>query len=75
MRTLPTISQVMSMVRQESAGARMTKQASTPDLAYISEIARGLHEVAEIVKSASATQVTYDDVSRFSQMLLRGGSR
>jgi len=73
MRPLPTISQVITATRQESAGA--TKQAAAPSLEYASEIARGLHEVAEIVKSASSVPVTYEDVLGFGQGLLKGGSR
>lgn len=73
MRPLPTISQVIAATRSESAGA--TKQAAAPSPEYVSEIARGLHEVAEIVKAASSASVTYDDVLNFGRGLLHGGAR
>jgi hypothetical protein len=73
MRPLPTIGQVITAVRQETAKSQMSKQAAeNPEAVYISDIARGLHEVAAIVKSASVT-VTYDDVINFGYGLLRGG--
>jgi hypothetical protein len=73
MRPLPTISQVMSMVRQETASAQATKQASAPAPVFSSEIARGLHDVAEIVKAAADASVTYDEVLVFGRTLLGGG--
>lgn len=65
MRPLPTINQVMAMART----AEVTKVASAPSSEYVSEIARGLHEVAEIVKAASDTSVTYDEVLSFGRGL------
>ena len=74
MRTLPTIGQVVSLIRQEAAG--QTKKAAVQEPEYVSDIARGLHEVAEIVKAASADPpVTYDDVLSFGRQLLQGGSK
>ena len=71
MRALPTIGQVMAVVRQESAGT--TKQAAALDPKFVSEIARGLHEVAAIVKMAADAPVTYDEVLSFGRGLLGGG--
>jgi hypothetical protein len=74
MRTLPTIGQIVSLTRQESAS--QTKKAAVQEPEYISDIARGLHEVAEIVKAASADPpVTYDDVLSFGRRLLQGGQQ
>lgn len=75
MRALPTIGQVMTLVRQESVS--QTKQAAVAvDPTFVSDVARGLHEVAEIVKAASNDPpVTYDDVLSFGRQLLQGDLR
>ena len=72
MRPLPTISQVMSATRQEAAGAQK-QAAAEPEKKFASEIAKGLHEIAEIVKQAADAPVTYDDVLNFGKGLLKGG--
>lgn len=61
------------MVRQETDVPQVTKQAAAPSPQYASEIARGLHEVADILKAASDMPVTYDDVLNFGRTLLGGG--
>jgi hypothetical protein len=71
MKSLPTIGQVMNLVRQGEQVASQTKQASTLEPQFVSEIAKGLHEVASIIKSAEPT-VTYEDVLNFGRGLLRG---
>lgn len=72
MRSLPTIGQVMALVRQEEVA--QTKQASASNVpAYASEIAKGLHEIAGIVKAAGDVPVTYEDVLGFGRNLVRGG--
>jgi hypothetical protein len=64
----------MTLVRQESASAQVTKQASAPQPVFASDVARGLHDVADIVKSAAnASPVSYDDVLSFGRQLLQGG--
>jgi len=61
----------MNLVRQGEQTASQAKQASAPEPQFVSEIARGLHEVANIIKSAELT-VTYEDVLNFGRGLLRG---
>lgn len=67
MKALPTIGQVMELARCSEASS--TKQAAASEPQFLSEIAKGLHEVASIVKSAEET-VTYDDVLGFGRGLL-----
>lgn len=74
MRALPTIGQVMTLARQESTS--QMKQAAALEPTFVSDIARGLHEVAEIVKAAADDPpVTYDDVLSFGRQLLQGDPR
>jgi hypothetical protein len=61
----------MSLVRQGEQVASQAKQASVLEPQYMSEIAKGLHEVANIIKTAEPT-VTYEDVLNFGRGLLKG---